>query len=194
MCIRDRDSRDASSLEDSRPNDTPDDFPRFDPAETPESDYILDEKFRTAEYLPQYDMQNEYTRFRTICESEEAYYFWMPHSQHLLYYDKQSGIYGKLCGKPDCSHEINNKNCNAFGTFLPGLSYYDHKLYWAEENSSDLRSQLMRMDPDGTNRETVQILASKPTGVNPMVRLHRGYIYTAAIQNKVCLLYTSRCV
>lgn len=180
------DSCEFSSLDESQASvDTLDDFPSFDPADTPESDYILDEKFRTSEYLPQYDMQNEYTRFRTICESEEAYYFWMPHSQHLLYYDKQSGIYGKLCGKPDCTHEINNMSCNASGTFLTGLSYYDHHLYWAQEDASDQRFRLMRMDPDGTNRETVQVLASKATGMNPMVRLHRGYIYTAAIQNKV---------
>lgn len=48
--------------------------------------------------------------------------------------------------------------------------YYDGYIYWVQQGNT-----LMRMKPDGTERETVQYLQG---GIANSVWLHRGYIYS----------------
>ena len=88
--------------------------------------YLLDEKFDTEAYLPGYDMQNSYARYKVACETEEAYYFKPDQDVFLYFYDKESGLSGKLCGRPECPHD--SPACNAYLDVRFGISYYDGKI------------------------------------------------------------------
>ncbi len=137
------------------------------PAEA-DTSLLLDDKFDTAEFLPEYDFRNEFGKWREMCESEQAYYFSLIDNPYLYYYDKESGISGVLCGKPDCDHS--NVSCNAYLAGGSGLALYDGYLYWTQAPST-----LFRMKLDGTERETFQSLQG---GLSSSVWLHRGYIYS----------------
>ena len=126
-------------------------------------------------------MQNEFTRFRTMCESEDAYYFQLTSDSFIRYYDKVSDITGVLCARPECMHTTSN--CNAYANVSRGLMWYDNKLYWAQNSKDNTNIELLCMNPDGTNRQLVQSLAINPNSYNCMVRLHRGYIYVGTIEN-----------
>lgn len=147
-----------------------------------EMNLLLNEKFDTEEELPAYDMQNQYARFRVACESEKGYYFKTDRSSFLYFYDKESEVVGKLCGRLECSHD--SPSCNAYIFDRCGICYYENKIYFRELDEK-LRPILYAMDPDGTNLHKIQILKSDLDGTNPMMRIHRGYIYTAVIKNEV---------
>ena len=106
-----------------------------------------DGKFRTDEKLPDYDMQNEFAGMSVICESPEAYYF-QPTTSHFIWYcDKETGASGKLCGRPECTHE--GKDCNAYSIAISGLNYYDQALYWGSSDDMEANGKhyLWRMKP-----------------------------------------------
>lgn len=153
------------------------------PDSQPESEVnlLLDEKFDTEEKLPAYDMQNQYMRFRTACESEETYYFRPKRGTFIYFYDKKSGKADVLCGRPECSHD--SQDCNAYGRNRCGICYYENKIYFLKDER--LQSVLYAVDPDGTNLCKIQVLKSDMNGTNPMMRMHRGYIYTAVIKHEV---------
>lgn len=143
--------------------------------------YLLDEKFDTEAYLPGYDMQNSYARYKVACETEEAYYFKPDQDVFLYFYDKESGLSGKLCGRPECPHD--SPACNAYLDVRFGISYYDGKIYFVK--SENARLALYAMDTDGNQLQKVQELKSDMNGINPLVRIHRGYIYTAVVKSEV---------
>ena len=129
---------------------------------------LLDNQFDTVEFLPEYDFRNEFGKWRQLYESEQAYYLFSDTNPFLHYYDKESGISGVLCGKPECNHS--DTSCNAYLAGGSSLMYYDGYIYWVQQGNT-----LMRMKPDGTERETVQYLQC---GIANSVWLHRGYIYS----------------
>ena len=77
---------------------------------------------------------------------------------YLLYGDHGSDTLIKLCGRPDCPHD--NATCNAYLRGYDQLRYYDGHLYAAAYMGNDI---LIRMDLDGSNRETVLKYSDIPT-------------------------------
>ena len=101
--------------------------------------------FQTEEYLAQYDMKNEYTQAQGMIDKENGIYYFCPlGSVYVYYYDEETDIQGKLCAKPECTHE--DASCNAYlGVSNIGIQIYDHSLYWIQGGS------LYRMDLNGEN-------------------------------------------
>lgn len=150
------------------------------------SDPLLEQQFHTDVYLPSYDMQNSFGLLSATCETEEAYYFSSIYGQYIWYANKETGEYGKLCGNPQCKHA--GASCNAYMITPPmsGLSLYEERIYWASTptvGSSDF--YLFSMNLDGTDRRQEQKLPGLVHGGNPMMRVHRGYVYTAVLISDV---------
>lgn len=140
------------------------------------SDYILEDRFRTEEDLPGYDMQTEYAPSSgSVCRSGSVYYYVDVLSHFIYYYDEASGTSGKLCGKAECTHDTSA--CNAYS--MGNVQIYDGKLYFMGEVG-----QLYRMDLSGNNREFVMVVRNL-TGMDFKFFIHRGYIYSSVFANKV---------
>ena len=113
-------------------------------------------------YNPDTDFDNRYGRgYIGIRETEDAYYFDFC-SKYAYYYDKASGEYGVLCGKPDCEHDAvkDNRNCNGYIDSKGGgtINLWNGKLYYASyyaTSESPCLVSLFRMNPDGTQHERV---------------------------------------
>lgn len=72
----------------------------------------------------------------------------------ILYLDNGTDTMVKLCGRPDCNHS--NSDCNAYLYCGSMLSYYNGYLYAVSgAESSAERCELIRMEPDGTERVSV---------------------------------------
>ncbi len=104
--------------------------------------------------------------------------------KRLMFIDKESGVSGPLCGKPDCLH--NSQDCNSFlaNERVLGLSYYDGKLYWlgACTNVKGIENgyHIFSIEPDGTKRELVRTISKRfddVPGGNTEVFFHRGYMF-----------------
>ena len=150
------------------------------------SDPLLEQQFHTDAYLPSYDMQNSFGLLSATCETEEAYYFSSIYGHYIWYVNKETGEYGKLCGNPQCKHD--GAGCNAYMISSPmsGLSLYEERIYWTSNptvSSSDY--YLFSMNLDGTDRRQEQKLPGLVDGGNPMMRVHRGYVYTAVLISDV---------
>ena len=144
-------------------------------APDPASSLLLDAKFDTEEFLPDFDFRNEFGKWRDMCESEDAYYFTVVGNTYLHYFDKKTESYGVLCGKPECSHS--SIECNAYLAGGGNLMFYDGYVYWVQQGTL-----LYRMRPDGTERELVQSLRG---GISNSVWLHRGYVYAVQAVSRV---------
>lgn len=92
--------------------------------------YLADERFDTEEPLKEYDVETQYAYIgMDMCETEAAYYGRDLLSEFYMYWDKQSGVSGKLCGKVECAHE--DTSCNAYvRPSDSGLTVYEGYLYW----------------------------------------------------------------
>ena len=134
--------------------------------------------FQTEEYLAQYDMKNEYTQAQGMIDKENGIYYFCPlGSVYVYYYDEETDTQGKLCAKPECTHE--DASCNAYlGVSNIGIQIYDHSLYWIQGGS------LYRMDLNGENHEEVRTI-DVLYGVDPLFAVHRGFLYTFVLQNEV---------
>ncbi len=146
----------------------------------PEENYIKDKKFDTDDPLPDYDATLSFAQLGNsfgcvMCESENGWY-----SEHegqkryyIMYTDKKTGAVMPLCGKPECTHD--SSSCNAYiGEDVLRMQMYDGALYCVLANS------VLRMEPDGTKRETVctvdyRLIHSYTS--DPFVQIHRGYLY-----------------
>ena len=100
----------------------------------------------------------------------------------LYYFDRETGISGPLCGKPECLH--NDRSCNAHlgNSGVYALASCNGQLYWITMgNGPGLTNigHLYSENYDGTDRQLVRDLddgifgASRPTAVH----FHRGYVY-----------------
>ena len=88
-------------------------------------DLILQEEFRTQEYLPDYDVQMQYQPDTAtgICRIGDTYYFSCYPSTYFYFYEIEEGTGGKLCAKPECTHDT--KDCNAYiGDLASPSGYY----------------------------------------------------------------------
>ncbi len=142
----------------------------------PEGNYLADPKFDTDEFLPDYDadlsFMQPFSTVRssqgTVCTTDDTVYVYDPKNYRILYVDKATGIWGPLCGKPECTHT--SSSCNAYISSPDALRVYDGMLYWCG----------WRMKLDGTDRErgTWNNNLDKIHN-NPEAVIHRGYVYTA---------------
>lgn len=73
---------------------------------------------------------------------------------YLFYLDHNSDTVIKLCGRPDCTHDIDS--CNSFVRSAMDVTYYDGHLYYAEMTlGSSVLVTLYRTDLNGSNRMEV---------------------------------------
>ncbi len=134
--------------------------------------YLSDPKFDTEEALPQYDHDNGWShRFggNSNCATNDTLYFSL-FNEYIGYVDLDTGINGPLCGKPECSHD--STTCNSYTANSIGLSIYDTKLYWVDDDT------VCAMDLDGTNRIAVCSLDGsqfRRVKINRTIAFHRGY-------------------
>lgn len=96
----------------------------------------------------------------------------------IYYWDKESGVSGKLCGRPECEHE--GVGCNAHTNGMnAGLQVYGEHVYFMIDNGV-----LMRMKLDGTEREIVRPF-KKLIGTNGYWIIHRDKVYTTVVEQQV---------
>ena len=74
------------------------------------------------------------------------------HGNFMFFVDHTSDTVIKLCGRPDCPHDIDQ--CNAFAGDSMDITYYDGHLYYTSMNlaSSSIMATLYRTDLNGSNR------------------------------------------
>ena len=135
----------------------------------------------TDDYLPNYDVQSAYSQMGgSVSRYDNVYY--MKQDSWLFYYDDESKASGKLCAKPECSHD--NESCNAYVGAASGIQVYDSMIYWADITSS---LNIWRMDLSGNSREMVmqKPIDSSGTKMNAQVVLHRGYVYYSEIEIEI---------
>ncbi len=164
----------------------------------PDGNYLADKKFDTDEHLPDYDVKNvfaqnlEYWSYGGVCSTEDTVYYAKEGVTkdsgsacvYFMYYDKATGVGGKLCGKPECTHD--DENCDAY---LKGnlkalsLQIYDGKLYWYQGGT------IYRESLDGGEREKAASMSAVTSGQNDGytwgVMIHRGYAYSWRSQQVV---------
>ena len=134
------------------------------------------------------DCDRDFSRLMSnMAVSDEALYFADMNTsplKRLIFIDRESGLSGPLCGKPECLHD--SQDCNSFlaNERVLGLSYYDGKLYWlgAYTNVKGMEDgyHIFSIEPDGTKRELVRTISKRfddVPGGNTEVFFHRGYMF-----------------
>lgn len=149
-------------------------FTGCQPASPTENTYLQD-----TDYAYMYDGE-------PMAESPDGYYYRT--SDFVYYIDKQTMTGVPLCDKPDCLHEKETDpekvtDCNACLPRTSGdplIAYIDGYLYVASTqvnanlmNEGEVNNILVRMNPDGSKRETV--LQFPHTAAHYLI--HRGYLY-----------------
>ena len=82
----------------------------------------------------------------------------------ILYCDKDSDEFIKLCGRPDCLHDDETCDACLYDNMIPSMGYYNGKIYYIKNSEENISSgageqskqtphTLMRMDADGRNKE-----------------------------------------
>ncbi|MBR6006509.1 MAG: hypothetical protein IK064_02660, partial [Clostridia bacterium] len=132
----------------------------------------------------------------TVIETEDVYYWLQDDDGYLRYCEKDGSDWGVVCGKPECVHDNGNpiayhreKNCNGYvGSARSYMWILDGKIYfindyeyWTDREGSC--GSIVRMDPDGTNKEIVRSVPRPKTsygeGLTPQnYCYHRGLLYS----------------
>ena len=124
----------------------------------------------------------------SLTETEDAYYWYVPMSHYIRYYDKKSGEEGVLCGRPECWHDSAEQNADCSGyvaDMAPGLSYYKGKLYFVAFDDGSKCYCLFCMSPDGTSRERIKKLDWDSELNLQECCVHRGRLFVSAYKQKV---------
>ncbi len=153
------------------------------PAEAPPKNvsYLADKAFDTDEFLPDYDAELTYTSFYGgFCETDDAFYFTRGDENgfgyFIWYYDKASGISGKLCPRPECTHS--DSTCNAYiSTPTNALSAYDGGLICYDYDHYGGKDKILSINPDGSGRRELRSDNSVEFDSYPNQFFHRGYKY-----------------
>ena len=109
---------------------------------------------------------------------------------YVLYCDKQSDQFVKLCSRVDCQHS--DETCDAcLDVSVPVLGYYKEKLYYVRKGQfrtmttgdgkvayENLPAELWRMDKDGRNKEAVTFCWEKAENITGLGSLTytNGYV------------------
>lgn len=120
-----------------------------------------------------------------FCGTEDTIYFAPRGLSYIFFADKETGIGGPLCGKPECMH--NDAGCNAYvSRDLYALSVYDGRLYWVGRET--VGTFIYSAALDGTDRKTVREIEKGllPNSYSNVYMLfHRGYAYLACVKSDV---------
>lgn len=123
-----------------------------------------------------------YTQVRSA-EAEDTIYFIGKTSRYIKYVDKETGISGVLCGKPECTHS--NTACNAYvNVRAEGLFVDGDRLYWIDGGVSSLYSAAL----DGTDRQVVRELERGllPNNLSdPIYTMHNGYLFYSCTRTPI---------
>ena len=148
------------------------------------------------DYQYMYSYGNNNLTPNYIMETETAYYYMKSSSSgvgdYLTYIDKNTMEPVLLCNRPDCKHdketdEEKREECNAYfpASMVPYYSgdmlYFVQMKQWSSEDrengSSGFAFELVKMKPDGTERQVL----SEQTGNPSFGFMHRGYYYYLAV-------------
>ena len=110
-----------------------------------------------------------------VVKVDTVYYIYSYDTRFLYYYDENSGVSGKLCGKAECLHE--DTSCNAYLGFTMNMQVYDGYIYWLESGH-----MLYRADLAGNGRELVRDLQKEGAYY---FTIHRGYLYLREYRGEV---------
>lgn len=156
--------------------------PAPETSSAPEANYLADPMFDTDEYLPDYDetciFKNSQT-FSSMCETDTACYGIQRYNR-LMFWDRQTGISGPLCGKPECDHDPDTLTCNARIQSGFDVSFYDGKIwFWSSDPTNwSAPKCLWSVNPDGTSRQKVlELDEASEFNSDFHVYPHRGYVY-----------------
>ncbi len=140
-----------------------------------------DNLFMTEEYLPDYDAQNQFSRYKDAAIVDNIIYFKC--GTNMCFYDMNTETASFLCDKPECTHSTGS--CNAYFQDLCGFCYYNQKIYWVEKNENHY--YLVSMNLDGSDHTRVQELPEPFMfyEYSAAMRIHRGYVYMAEVLNEV---------
>lgn len=82
-----------------------------------------------------------------------------------------------LCSKPNCLHA--DRSCNAYAGAGASVGYYKEHLYTAEFNTFRQGFDIVRINPDGTDRTAVSTISLPAEASGGTARFHRGKVYMA---------------
>lgn len=117
------------------------------------------------------------------CDTGDVMYFVGYRGNFLHYVDKETGISGFLCGRPECEHD--SDECNAYVThYVTALSAYDGRLYWVNIGNGTVYSAEL----DGTGRQTVREFDRElfpNTAYDMFYLFHRETLYLACVKGTI---------
>ncbi len=94
----------------------------------------------------------------TFCSDGTTAYFlgnMLMGGEQLQFADLNSGVFGALCGRPECAHQ--DELCNAMlNSPVQGLSIYKDKLWWV--SSQEYQPHIFCEELDGTARKDIRLL------------------------------------
>lgn len=141
------------------------------------------------EYNPETDHNvSMMTDFSTeMVETDTGFYYVDFFGEKLHYIEKSSRKDTILCGKPNCTHEDTDENCNAWVdmTTVDGIFLYDEKLYYVSRvqkiNQPNPVLVLMQRSLDASSQKVVWELAwdtdAISSGTIQYYMMHRGKLY-----------------
>lgn len=129
-----------------------------------------------------------YNTFVLSTETQETIFFAGWQDYFIKFVDKETGIGGVLCGKPECAH--NDKNCNAYmTTYARGLFVEGERLYWVNLEKKDSYGCVVYSAAlDGTDRRVDAQIPREyiPTNSGYInVILKDGYLYFGCVKSIV---------
>lgn len=127
--------------------------------------------FSTEEYLPLYDMRQDYNGLYPMCEQDGIYYFNI--DQCIRYYDSTTHQGGILCKREAAD------DGGVLNSIYIGLCLYNNRLYWVEGSRSN--SSLYSVNLQGTDRKRMLEMNEELSG-GFGIDIHRGYLYTETVK------------
>ena len=150
------------------------------------SQALVESSSYKAEYLPEEDYNylsyNWWDQKQRMAQSDEGIYFLA--KDYLFFMDWDTKQTVPLCFKTDCLHadETDQEKivyCDAFmgGDIVssPFLAYYRDKLYTICIDRTTAKSNLVEMNPDGSDRKNLLSTSDIPSLAQ--IFMHRGVIY-----------------
>ncbi|MGN0551434.1 MAG: hypothetical protein ACI4I4_06290 [Acutalibacteraceae bacterium] len=147
------------------------------------------------------DDQSFFGYYHQMASTENGYYYFGGDWGDFLYYfDKESKQAVPLCNKPDCEHNQNYPDCNAYFDNIQyeryyGIFYYNSSLYLlggdGEYNCTGL--YLYKISSDGTKRECVRLLRDFGSEFRSMkieFMMHKGKGYFVYSSDSKTELYS----
>lgn len=136
---------------------------------------------------PSTDFDDRFGRgFANIAETEDAYYFALSGRLYIYFYDKHTGEYGVLCGRPDCTHDADpgkaNTECGGYKGCWGGttMNKKGDRLYYLGETdrtSSNIGCALYSMALDGSDHRKHFPLNCDDRFAPQRFEIHRGKAY-----------------